>query len=440
VDKLRVLLNGRECPSCNREALYRKPETQLKFRKAIKFRLYPTHAQETLLRETLERCRGVYNSFLHWRRFDYDTLSTSLSYLVQKKALPLWKKEHPDLSRVYSQVLQDVCRRADCAYQSYFDRLADYQLRKAQGKLHEDERCPGPPRFKGKGVYDSITYTQSSAFAVGEKCITFSKLACIKAVIHRQVPGVAKTCTIRRLAGKWFACISCEVEAQCLPESSEIVGVDMGLNHFAVTSDEEFIDNPRFFRTDEKALAKAQRKFEKVKNQHRTPARRKAKRIVSRIHERIRNRRHNFVHQETRKLVNRYQLIAVEKLSVENMMATPAPKVDPATGKFLPNGAAAKSGLNKSIADAAWSMFRHILTYKAESAGRVVVNVNPAYTSQDCSGCGTRVPKTLKERWHHCTNPECLLSLHRDVNAAMNILKIALSILRNSVGLDSIAA
>jgi len=345
------------------------------------------------------------------------------------------EKDHPELGKVQSQVLQNVCRRVELAYNSYFDRLADYQQRKALGLLKEEEKCPQPPRNKGKGVYDSITYPQAAAFVIGEDTIPFSKLGCVKAVVHRDVPGITKICTIRRQSGKWFACISCEVEAQPLPPSEEVIGIDVGLSHFAVTSDEEFIDNPRFFRKEEKALAKAQRKFDKVKNKHRTPERRKAKKVVARVHERVRNRRHNFLHQLTRRLVDRYDLIAFEALHVENMMASAKPRPDADNpGQYLPNGAAAKSGLNKSIADTAWSMFRYILSYKAESAGRRYFGVNPAYTSQDCSGCGTRVPKTLSERWHLCTNPECLLSVHRDINAAINILQIALELLKISVG------
>jgi putative transposase len=216
------------------------------------------------LREMLGTCCDVYNSFLHWRRYNFDLFGTSPSYYEQKKALPIWKKDHPELGEVHSQVLQDVCRRADLAYQSYFDRLADYQERKAKGCLKEGEKCPGPPRSKGKGVYDSITYTQAASFEVGENALSVSKLGCFKAVIHRALPGIPKTCTIRRQSGKWFATISCEVEAELLPESQEQVGIDVGLNHFAITSDEEFIDNLRFFRQDEKALAKAQRKFARV--------------------------------------------------------------------------------------------------------------------------------------------------------------------------------
>lgn len=392
---------------------------------AVKFRLYPTPAQETVLRQTLDTCRDVYNSLVNWRKNDYEINGAAPSYYDQKKALPVWKKAHPELCGVHSQVLQDVCKRVDLAFLAFFRRI----------KLGE---TPGYPRTKGAGYYDSLTYTQSGGYSVGEKSISFSKLGIIKAVIHRALPGVPKTCTVRRQSGKWFATITCKADVDVLPETSNTIGIDVGLNHFAITSDAEFIDNPRFFRQGEKALAKASRKFDRVKNKHRSPERRKAKRVLARKHERIRNQRHNFVHQLARDLVNRFGVIGVENLNVDNMVLTPKPKPDADNpGNFLPNGASRKAGLNKSIADAAWSMFRTILTHKAESAGRLVVGVPPAYTSQDCSGCGTRVPKALKERWHSCPNPDCLLSLHRDVNAAKNILNIALS---NSVGLHRLAA
>src|SRR5579871_3617736 len=116
-------------------------------RKAFKFRLYPTRAQEALLNETLETCREVYNSLLHWRRYDYDLYKTTPTYREQHDALPLWKPDHPELREVHSQVLQNVCKRVDLAYDSYFERLEDYQLRKEQGRLkivnNEPEKCPG---------------------------------------------------------------------------------------------------------------------------------------------------------------------------------------------------------------------------------------------------------------------------------------------------------
>ena len=383
-------------------------------RLAIKYRLYPTPAQESTLHGMLATCRDVYNSLLHWRKHDCEVLGKAPTYCQQTTALPRWKQTHPQLCAVYSQVLQDVCKRVERAFAAFFRRV-------------QAGETPGYPRFKGKAQYDSLTYPQEGGFQIGDNTLRLSKVGDVKAVVHRPLPGKAKTCTLRLQAGKWYACIVCDVPLEPLPESTEQVGIDVGLEHFAVTDTGEFIANPRFLRKDEKALAKAQRKADTLKHtrtQAQKAARRKANKVVARIHERIRNRRHDFVHQLSRQLVNRYGLIAVEALCVANMLRRPQPKIDPDNaGQYLPNGAGAKSGLNKSIADAAWSLFRRCLTYKAASAGREVVNISPAYTSQDCSQCGQRVPKALSERVHVC--PCCGLVLNRDVNAARNILQIA---------------
>ena len=368
------------------------------------------------MRDTLETCRGVYNSLLLERKHDFDLTGKSPSRIEQINHLPVWKKAHPQLCEVFSQVLQDVAKRVDLAFSAFFRRV----------KAGEN---PGYPRFKGKGHYDSITYPQSG-FALLENDVYLSKIGNVKAILHRPVEGKIKTCTLRRQSEKWFVCFSCEVEAEPLPSSDKEIGIDVGLLVFAALSNGEVIENPRFLRKDEKALVKAQRK---LSNQKRgSKARGKAKKVVSRLHERIRFRRHDFVHQTARRLVNAYGLIGVEALNVKNMSKSPAPKSDAENpGQFLPNGHAAKAGLNKSILDAAWSMFRNVLTQKAESAARKVVNVNPAYTSQDCSDCGYRVKKTLLVRVHVC--PCCGLVLDRDVNAARNIQKIA-------VGLHSVPA
>jgi putative transposase len=388
----------------------------------FKFRIYPTPAQESTLADTLHTCRDVYNSLVLWRIHDFETLGTSPSRFEQQKAFPEWAKQHPELKAVHSQVLQNVAVRVDLAFNAFFQRVAAGET-------------PGHPRFKGEG-YDSFIYPQSG-FSIGEHTIHLSKIGDVKAILHREVLGNVKTCTVRRHNGKWFACFSCEVDPDPLPESEEAVGIDVGLKSFAALSNGEFIQNPRFFRRDEKALTKAQRKadiFRHARNREQKAKRRKANKVVARIHERIANRRHNFVHQFARRLVNSFGLIAVEKLSVENLMATPAPKQDEETGKYLPNGATAKAGLNKSIGDAAWSMFRNVLTQKAESAGRRVVSIDPRYTSQDCCGCGYRVKKKLSERRHDC--PMCGVSLDRDTNAAINILNTATG-LRSVVGIPA---
>jgi len=263
----------------------------------------------------------------------------------------------------------------------------------------------------------SITYPQSG-FKIGDSTVSFSmfgKPVQIKAKLHRPVIGIVKTCTVRRYGSKWFVCFSIEQEDDFLPPCNDAVGLDAGLNSFLALSNGESVDNPRFFRRDEKALAKAGRKQSKTKK--RSKERRKANTVLSRIHERIRNRRHDFVHQTARKIVNRFGVIAVEKLNVKGMVTPINPK---------------NHCLAKSISDASWSMFRTVLTSKAGSADRdangtalhEVIAVNPAHTSQDCHACGYRAKKKLSERWHNC--PMCTVSLDRDTNAAINILNLAI--------------
>ena len=192
------------------------------------------------------------------------------------------------------------------------------------------------------------------------------------------------------------------MEPTPLPASDEVVGIDVGLAKFATLSDGKTIANPRFFRQDEKALAQAQRKLSKIEQG--TPARARARQVVARIHERIRFRRHDFVHQLARRLVNRFGLIAVEDLTI--------------------NGMVHNRYLAKSIHDAAWSQLRQCLSYKAEEAGRTLVAVHPAYTSQACSQCGHRLRKALSQRRHQC--PSCGLDIDRDENAARNICRLGL--------------
>jgi putative transposase len=385
-----------------------------------KYRIFPTHSQQSFLSETLAICRGVYNSLLNTRKFEYEVNSKSLSLHDQINAITGYKKDFPELTTVHSQVLQNVAVRVDLAFQAFFRRVkrSDKKIERtpAVGRLHPVRN--GFPRMKGEG-YDSFCYP-GTGFAINEASVRLSKIGVVKAIIHRKVEGTVKTCTVKRQGKKWFACLAVETQAAPLPENSRAIGIDVGIEKFAALSDGTYIQNPRFFRKDEKALAKAQRKTERYKK--RSQERTKAKKVVSRIHERIKNRRHNFVHQESRKIVSEFGIIVVEDLNVKNMSKSPAPKQDVETGEFLPNGARAKAGLNKSILEAAWSMFRSALAYKAESASRKYLEINPAYTSQDCHSCGYRAKKKLSDRWHLC--PKCGASLDRDRNAAINILAL----------------
>ena len=360
-------------------------------RKAFKYRLRPTAKQATTLALHLEECRMLYNHFVADRIQAYQDRGESLSLYDQQSRLPFLKTDQPRLASVHSQVLQNVAVRVDWAFQAFYRRCKD------GGKQ------PGFPRFKGPGRYDSLTYPQATAFRLDNKGLRLAKIGCLRGVWSRPLEGRPKTCTVRRTAtGKWYATLVCEVAAQPLPESANAIGIDVGLEKFATLSNGETIANPRFFRQDEKALAQAQRKLSKAEQG--TPARARARQIVARIHERIRFRRHNFAHQLTRRLVNHYGLITVEELTINGMVHNPC--------------------LAKSIHDAAWSQFRQCLSYKAEEAGRILVAVNPAYTSQDCSQCGHRLRKALSQRRHQC--PGCGLDIDRDENAARNICRLGL--------------
>src|SRR5207249_1017731 len=158
----------------------------------------------------------------------------------------------------------------------------------------------------------------------------------------------------------------CEVEQEPLQVSEEAVGIDLGLLHFATLSDGRTIENPRYYRQAEKKLAKHQQFLSRKKRgSHR---RRKAVKLVASAHRKVRTQRNDFLHKESRKLVNNYGTVVFEELAPSNMSRRPKPKQDE-NGKYLPNGAAAKGGLNKSIVDAGWGMFQQFCTYKAANAG-----------------------------------------------------------------------
>jgi len=351
------------------------------------------------LNTTLETCRILYNRLLAGRKDAYEQTGKSPSRYEQQALLPQWKRENPYLSLVYSQVIQEVGARVERSYQNFFRRCKS------------GTEKAGFPRFKGRGHYDSFTFPQSG-FELQDNAVKLSKIGLVRAIVHRRIDGKIKNCTLRRQNGKWFACFAIEVESVPLEANGEAVGIDVGLNSFATLSNGEQVENPRFYRKDEAALAKAQRRMSKFEKG--TSERRKARKVVARIHERIRNRRHNFVHQEARTIINRFEVIVVEKLNVKGM--------------------AKNHGLAKSICDASWTMFRAGLSNKAENAGRKLVAVSPAYTSQDCSGCGLRAKKKLSERWHFC--PVCGTSLDRDENAARNILSLGLQ----TFGIQSVEA
>lgn len=374
-------------------------------RRAYKFRLYPNKQQEEKLFWTLNRCRELYNAALSERKDAYRMAGKSISYYEQKRDLPQIKELRPEYNDIHSQVLQDVLLRLKRAFDRFFDRV-------------KTGLTPGYPRFQGRNRFDSFCYPQSG-FSLQERHITLSKIGSLRVKVHRKVEGTIKTCTIKHEAGQWYVILSCEVkQPEPLPTSYEDVGIDLGVTHFAALSTGEFLESPRHYRKAEKKLKQL---HETVSRKKRGSHRRKrAVQALAKAHRKVRNQRRDYAHKATRKLVNRYQIIVLEELQTSNLVKRPKPKQDEETGEYLPTGASAKAGLNKSIADAGWGMFTELLQVKAACAGRVVAFVDPKYTSQMCSNCGVVRPKTLEERWHSCA---CGCELDRDTNAAKNILK-----------------
>ncbi len=360
-------------------------------RLTYKYRLFPTQAQRKSLQGVLDACRFVYNKALETRKSAWEDDGKSISKYDTITLIPQWKAEHVWLNNGHAQAMQEALTRLDLAFRAFFRRV----------KAGEKE--VGYPRFKAFDRYDSFTYPQqrSNWAFLDNGRVRLSKIGNVKIKLHRPMTGEAKTLTVQRDAlGNWYACFSCVVEPRPLAPTDKVVGIDVGLTHFATLSDGSQINNPRFFRRDEHALATVQRRLaEETKG---TPAYRHRKRAINHVYQRITNRRRDFAHKESRKLINQYQLIAFENLNIPGLM----------DGNHR--------GMRKSIGDVAWHQFVQFATYKAEDAGRSVVLVDPRNTTKACSRCGEIVPKQLSVRVHVC--PKCDLVLDRDHNAALNIL------------------
>jgi IS605 OrfB family transposase len=388
-------------------------------RKAFQFRLYPKKEQEQKWSWTLSRCRELYNAGLSERRESYKYTGKGVSSYEQKRDLVEIKQIREEYQDIASHVLQDVMTRLEKAFQNFFRRVK-----------HGEK--PGYPRFQGGNRYDSFTYPDGAGWKLTTRKrppekkgmvrvnLNLSKIGIVKLHLHRDIVGTIKTLTIKREGEHWYAVVSCEIEKpETVPVSYEDVGIDLGVTHFAALSNGEFLENPRQYRRAEKKLKKLQASLSRKKRgSHR---RKKAVQAVAKAHRKVRNQRTDFAHKASRQLVNRYQVLVFEDLQVTNLVKRPKPKQDEETGQYLPNGAAAKSGLNKSITDAGWSQFVGMCTYKAVWAGRTLLKVSPKYTSQICPHCGAVRKKTLEERWHSCA---CGCELDRDTASAKVILDV----------------
>jgi len=360
---------------------------------AYKFRLQPTAAQETLLKQTLELCRWTYNETLSTRKNAWETEKKPIGRYDTNKLLPKWKQAKPELSEVYSQVLQNVQERVDLAFRAFF-------LRVKRGET------PGYPRFKGFGCYDSFAYPQyGNGVALNDEGLHLSKIGLVPVVLHREIPSIAviKRVTIKREVDKWYAVFSVEEETKKGKCGKGIVGIDLGCKTFVTMSDGTTVENPKFLGKAMKKIAKAQRKLGRQTKG--TPERAKARKVLGKVFQKVNNQRSDFLHKTSRKLVNKYTVLVFEDLNIQQMVQ-----------------AKPWHSLNRTILDASWDKFVNFCSYKAENAGGKVITVNPKNTSKMCSKCGAIVDKDLSCRVHSC--PDCGLILDRDLNASINILRL----------------
>jgi putative transposase len=356
--------------------------------RSYKYRLYPSKAQTRNLYRVLNSCRHLYNMALAERRYAWELEKRSVSKAELETLAKHYRATMPYAQQMFSQTAQSVVNQVDLAFQAFFRRV----------KAGE---TPGYPRFKGYTRFNSFLFKQygTGAKLDGRKLKLFG-IGRVSVRWHRAIEGDIKTVRILHKAGQWYAIFACEVEpTETLPSTGRMAGIDVGISSLITTSDGDRLDNPNFYRVGQRQLRVLQRKLARAKRGSNN--RRKALKAVQRQHEHVASQRRDFLHKLSTDLVRNYDGIALEDLSVRNMVRN--------------------QHLSKSILDSGWSMFRQFLTYKAENAGREIAFVDPRYTSKTCSNCGAIFEHfDLSIRWVEC---DCGLSLDRDHNAAINVLK-----------------
>ena len=357
---------------------------------ACKFRLYPTRAAEEKLESALNGCRIIYNEILG-RMNEAREHGTRLNEDNTQDIAKNVRNSGPAFRHVHSKVAQMVSRRMWASI-------------KALAALKRKGKRVGRLRFKPRGRFTSIEYNQSG-FEVLPGSVWLSKIGTVKCVTHRELPGIAKGVVIKKAVdGKWWAAVQCKVpkrEAAATIATPREVGIDVGVSVFAMDSNGNATANPKFMSKAMPAMRAAQKSLSRKRRG--SGRYRKARVKLAALYAKIVNKRRDFLQKLSTWYVANYDVICVEKLNIRGLARKGRCKT-----------------LHRNIMDASWGEFFHMLSYKASSAGKRVVLVNPRGTSKDCSRCGTPVPKKMWERVHSC--PACGITLDRDYNAALNIL------------------
>jgi len=364
--------------------------------RTYRYRIYPNKTHRDLLGNIFDFQCTLYNQALHNRTETYKTTKKSLSYVDQWN---IFKQARRDVfPHVNATSMQQLLRRLDKSFKAFFRRI-------------KSGKKSGFPRFKPRNRFHSIEFKPSDGCKIasvdGKQKLSVTHVGLIRIKWHRDLPddSVIKHIVISNKHGKWFVCLQFEIPDSEKVSDDPAIGIDLGINHLVATSDGDFIDSPKHYIASQRKFRILQRSVSRKKRG--SNRRKESVRLLGKQHEHIANCRDDFLHKTTRKLVDNYGIIAIEKLTLAFMTKD----------KFIA----------KSAHDVAIGKFTSMLEYKAEEAGVQVVKVDPKNTSQLCSQCNKIVKKDRGVRVHKC--PHCGLILDRDINAAKNILQRAASVL-----------
>lgn len=355
--------------------------------RTFRYPLEPTKAQAEVLTHWLAACCSLYNAALQERRDAWAKQHVTIGYNRQTASLALIRGDDPEWKGIPSNVARSALRRLDEAFKAFFRRCKSGEK-------------PGYPRFRSRDRYDTMGLGLAR---IDGNHVMVPKLGPVKFRRYRELKGTVRSVQIRRGADRWWLCVSCDLgDAPAKVSVRTYTGIDVGLESFATLADGTTVENPRFFRQGEELLARRQQALATKKPG--SNSRKSAKRLVAKAHEHIKNQRRDFAWKLANRLLEKFDLVSFEDLQIKRMV---------------------HGNLAKSIHDAAWGLFLHALACKAEEAGKWAMPVDPRGTSQRCSSCSTIVRKVIADRQHICC--VCGLSIHRDHNAALNVVALGMS-------------
>lgn len=382
-------------------------------RRSFKFLLRPTARQQAALAAMLDDHRDLYNAALQERRDAYRMRKVSIRYGDQSAQLKDIRRADTDGQGRWSfSSQQATLRRLNRAFDAFFRRVKAGQT-------------PGFPRFKGAGWFDTVEWPTDRDgcrwdSAPGEHRVYLQGVGHVRVHQHRPITGRVKTLSVKREGRRWHVVVSCDdVPAQPLPATGRTVGIDLGVASFLTTSDGEQVPNPRPGRRTARKLAAAQQSLARCKR--RSKRRGKARARVAALHGKVRRQRLDHAHKTALMLIRHHDVICHEALRITNMSRSARGTVEQPGSKV-----AQKAGLNRSILDAGWGVFLACLTHKAESAGRVLVAVDPRNTSRTCPDCGHCCAENrVTQAAFRCQR--CGLDTHADLVGAVNVLRAGLA-------------